>query len=196
MSVKVVLPSWVNDRNVPTVRTFYLKLFDQLEQHGVNFDIVPDYERLSITSPTKIEKVIPGLEINGRYKRMNSYDKTISYHTHNSDNINVKISYLSEYFYFDRHGYAGWSELTQSEPSYDNIKNVDDTFYKIKSKIVNENKSKYTQPERGISEELPTPYIFLPTQVENDEVSKLAYVDIYRLLKNVVLRFLNQTIIW
>ncbi|MYL15296.1 hypothetical protein GLW36_01345 [Halorubrum terrestre] len=188
MTVKLVFPHWVNDQHVPTVREFYMNLIECLSSEEVDYDIVPDYRRMSIRSPTRIEKIIPDLEIRGDYEKEESYDHIISYHTCNPDHINVKISYLPNYFYFDEKGYAGWSEIAESEPNYNvmNTTSVDEEFNNIKEKIVGNNISKYQQPDQDTRIKIPTPYVFLPTQVEDDEVSKLAYVETYDLLKKCI----------
>lgn len=188
MTVKLIFPHWVNDQHVPTVREFYIHLIEYLSIEEVDYDIVPDYGRMSVRSPTRIEKIIPGLEIHGSYENEESYDHIISYHTRDPDHINVKISYLPNYFYFDEKGYAGWSELAESEPKYGGMKttNVNKRFNDIRERVVGNNISKYQQPDQDELIKNPTPYVFLPMQVEDDEVSKLAYVDTFNLLKKCI----------
>jgi len=186
MTVKLILPHWVNNQHVPTVREFYVKIINIMQERDIEYDIVPDHERMH--SPTRIDKIVPGLEVGGCYERHDEYDHVISYHTRKPGNINVKISYLPDYFYFDRKGYAGWSEITSEEPSYGVLdsEEVDDEFYRINKNVVENNVSKYEQPDRESGASWPTPYVFLPTQVVGDEVANLAHVPIYDLLKQCI----------
>ena len=49
-------------------------------------------------------------------------NKVIAFHTKNPDYINVKISHLPDWFYFDRFGYNGWSEYGLKKPDFGSIK--------------------------------------------------------------------------
>ena len=113
------------------------------------------------------------------------YDKDtfyVSYHKI-SDLPNVytlKRAYIPYYYYLDSMGYSGWSEVCNME-----IPKVEVTKNKIQEYLDNK-VSKYKQNGEF---NLDKPFVFVPLQIESDEVSKLGWMSSYELAQMCVNRF-------
>ena len=104
-------------------------------------------------------------------------------------NLNVKTAYLPDYFYADRTGYSGWSEIT--EKSFDpNLIDADEaqTYFdhKLQKPYFDRRRSKYNQLTRN--NDLPDDYIFFPMQVPGDAVLDLGHFKqealLYKLIRD------------
>jgi len=103
--------------------------------------------------------------------------------------FHLKIGTLFGYFIVDSKGYSGWSSVA-GRPLPELVAEVDPTeadahWRQLNGELVAGGKSKYAQAE----EELPTElgeYIFLPMQVTNDTVARLADIDTLSLLRALV----------
>lgn len=184
----VQLSTLINNPTNPTIRKFYLSLFSCLEKHDIKYRIIPEYTQKSVLGPKMIDRILSKLDITGPYFTPHESDQSIKYHTRDEENINVKISYLPSYFYFDETGYSGWATIANNKPPFEEMNKTlaEEKFETISQNVINSNISKYHQPAQSPTDNLPNDYIFLPTQVEDDEVSKLADVEIYDLVKNSV----------
>lgn len=92
-------------------------------------------------------------------------------------NLNVKLAYFHSYFYFDRKGYSGWSEIANSAFNPEDVNEKDAAQYfdeRIRSAYLDRGISKYQQP--SVTPELPENFVFFPMQVPNDSVLNLSYI--------------------
>jgi len=98
----------------------------------------------------------------------------LRYHSKESNCWHIKKGYVPGYFYFDKYGYAGWSELAKSYTEPDiTMKEVLETI-DICNYFIDNNISKAPQPfHTDIPEK---PYILVTGQLITDTVSKLAYI--------------------
>lgn len=190
MKYLIELPHHINDINVPSVKTFYINLLQLLEKKNFNYDIIMEDNSSSFFSHINNFK-----NKTNRYSYSN-YDYIFKYHSRSKEKkiINIKMSYLSDYFYMDQTGYSGWATIASKIPDLSQIDNIEsENFYNIviKKYIIN-NKSKYEQPNANVEFKKYRPYVFLPTQVVDDEVSKLAYLNILELLNSIPKKILNE----
>jgi hypothetical protein len=171
MKLVIEIPPQFNSRVVPTVRLFYLQLFNYLIKQHIDYSIYPIVDSISnIIRPQETD-----------------YDYVLKYHTVESNQkvINIKISYLPDFFYFDKTGYSGWSEIANDKFPFEDL-SLDSTvseFSKLIQKYVKGNISKYKQKARMQNINFSRPFIFFPTQVENDAVTKLSYIPVYDLIR-------------
>jgi hypothetical protein len=94
---------------------------------------------------------------------------------------NVKMSYLLDYFYFDRTGYSGWAEMANDPKCFERAMAVsqikaDEFFGKLYAETVLTNHSKHPQ---GNTPFLPPvrSFVFLPLQLSFDTVMQLSRID-------------------
>jgi hypothetical protein len=166
--------NWINNHNTPSVELFYRTLFKVLALEGINYTVTPT-KGIPITDDLNYKDTIH-----------------LTYHTKHPciNAINIKVSYLPNLFYFDRKGYSGWSETTDDIKTKDYLNRVEDHiaksyFEKIASHYIHNNISKYPQPlETNKHPNHNHDYIFLATQVIDDSVSELAYIDTLTLIKH------------
>ena len=183
-----------NNVNIPEIKEFYLFVHEYLRYRGIDFDIMeqsplhdngvvnrashdidlpanfPVYSKINrnkANMPFKVERKSGG------------YDYEFYFHTISSipNIVNIKPFYLAEYFYFDRCGYSGWSEIAQLNEN--DLQSSAEGFNEIARPYICENRSKYLQPTGG---KLPKSFVFLPAQVHNDSVSNWARIPIYELI--------------
>lgn len=115
-------------------------------------------------------------------------DINITYHTHSGpkNNWHIKKGYVPGYLYFDKLGFAAWSELNKEyvEPDID-LKDIAEVS-KICDFYIRYNISKGKQPEMT---EIPKkPYIIVMGQKPGDMVLDLAYInfpELYEMVKEV-----------
>jgi hypothetical protein len=188
-----------NNVHIPEIKHFFLSLHNYLGNKGIDYDIIEQMplhhngtiNRASHTSdlpnnlpvPTKANNVMANMPFKVD-KKTGNYDIEFYFHTITEceNVINIKPFYLSKYFYFDRNGYSGWSEMAKGysvEPSGD----FNRRFKYITNDYISNNNSKYKQP-RNSRDELPEKFVFLAAQVTNDSVSNLARVPVYELIEN------------
>lgn len=109
----------------------------------------------------------------------------LAWHLHGNlpDIWHLKPSYLVNYFYFDRNGYSGWSELAQ-EYNYDvDVNSIRDEVQQFADNYIANNVSRFPQPEHAyIPDE---PYVLVLTQMSNDSVTDHAYIHTNVLLQKV-----------
>ncbi|RJQ51596.1 MAG: glycosyltransferase [Nitrospiraceae bacterium] len=171
--IEVELSAGFNNDNVPSIRLFYLQLFNYLESSKLNYHVYPSYSSVDkIIIPRKQEK----------------YTHILKYHSRETDSsiINIKISYLPDFFYFDKTGYSGWAEIANRHFPFEELPSnyVNDEFANLATTYVKNNISKYFQEKRENNLRLPDKFIFLATQIEDDTVAELSYIKIYDLIRN------------
>jgi hypothetical protein len=188
--IRILLPPWFNDPTVPTVRTFYVNLLSGLETFKVAYELLPDFAGVKIIQPSRIGKFVEKYRpphLYHEYETGSSYQYCIKYHSReaNDQTINVKISYLPEYFYFDRTGFSGWAEIANTRMPFERLDPaiVEQEFTHIAHTYISHNISKYPQADRIDTTALPEPYVFLATQVEDDIVAELADVKTFDLIR-------------
>ncbi|GEM_PF-1835088 len=189
MKYLVELPHHINDSNVPTVKKFYVNLLYQMEYENLQFDI-----KMKNVSTSILENLLSVFQ-NKQYSKA-KYDYIFRYHTKIKDpkTINIKISYLPDYFYMDETGYSGWAKIANERPNFQKMKiNKAEKFHEgLCKKYVEQNVSKYHQEDRNQNFSKYEPYVFIPTQVVDDEVADLAYVNIIDLLKEIPYKIQRQ----
>lgn len=161
--------------------------------HLENFDFHGDVEQFYDMLPKIIAEM--GLECDmtiatiGRNGKQILRDKDtlcLAWHLHGNlpDIWHLKTAYLPDYFYFDKHGYSGWSDLAK-EYNYDiDIEDIRDEIQEFCNKYIASNRTRALQPESAyIPEE---PYVLVLTQRPGDSVIKeFAYMDSQKLLDEV-----------
>jgi len=87
----------------------------------------------------------------------------------------IKQGYLLDYFYFDKTGYSGWSELAQTYEYDVDIDDIRDEVKEFTDDYITNNKSRYDQT---YVEPIPEkPYVIVFEQRSDDAVADLSYVD-------------------
>ena len=89
------------DASIPSIKVFYDFLVKYFHEEGIECKF-----QASSTS-----------DRNRNFQQKLHKDNTIYWHScHNGNNVwNVKIAYTPHYFYFDKYGFSGWSEIAQSD---------------------------------------------------------------------------------
>lgn len=109
-----------------------------------------------------------------RARRFGTDARAISHHSHFSapGNLNIKPSYLPGFWYADRTGYSGWSEIVHLafDPAVIDGRTAQ-KFYqdRIVDGYLKPGRSKWPQPDRDLPD-LPADYVFIPLQVPGDKV--------------------------
>lgn len=136
------------------------------------YDILPDtIERLGI----KCFDIDMTQNIRRIYQDKDSI--FLAWHNHGTTKNTwfIKQGYLLDYFYFDKTGYSGWSELADT---YDYDIDVDDIRDEVKEftdAYIANNNSRFDQ---SYIEPIPDdPYVVVFAQREDDAVADFSYVD-------------------
>ncbi len=154
--------------------------------HIDNFDFLGDVERFYDRLPKILTEM--GIEYDTVYKNKIIRGKDIlclAWHLHGTlpDVWHLKNAYLPDYFYFDKHGYSGWSDLAR-EYDYDmNIEDIRDEMQAFCDDYIANNRSRATQPQEAFIPE--EPYVLVLLQRNNDTVMKFAHMDSQELLDEV-----------
>lgn len=129
-----------------------------------------------------------------------THDIILAYHTHSvGQNIwNLKKSYIPGYMYWDRCGYSGWAEITDSKKLFEESQNIDILTARrwlsaFSDNYIKNGISKFPQKKTGLTAIPPDntkfsvegPYVFVACQRPSDIVSKLAYIDTRNLAEYV-----------
>jgi capsule polysaccharide export protein KpsC/LpsZ len=87
----------------------------------------------------------------------------------------IKQGYLLDYFYFDKTGYSGWSELAQTYEYDVDIDDIRDEVKAFTDNYIANNSSRYNQ---SYIEPIPEePYVVVFEQRNDDAVADLSYID-------------------
>lgn len=159
MAIQVDIPhSWINNDR----------------KHGYNNELISLYDRLP-----KLIKEYP-----------TDKDIKITYHTHSGpkNNWHIKKGYVPGYLYFDKLGFAAWSELSKKyeEPTI-TIKDVAEVS-EICDYYTSNNVSKGKQPDIKDTKIPEKPYVIVMGQKPGDMVLDLAYInfpELYQMVKKV-----------
>lgn len=108
-------------------------------------------------------------------------------HTGVPGQIHLKVGSYNGHIIIDDRGYSGWSSmasrgLAQIIEGVD-LKEATKQAKHLHDKIVASGRSKYKQSEEKVPD--VGPYVFLPMQVLNDTVARLAYIDCLTLLRKL-----------
>lgn len=171
--VVVHYPYWaVGKADLPTISLFYTRLLQSLTAAGTS------------------------VEVRGQPGKPNDLSTRagtvhVSYHTCLAlpGVFNVKISYLPDFFYFDRTGYSGWAELARDPDMFTREEGAIDQAAAdhAVAQVACSGRSKYSQPAAGYTH--PRRYVFVALQVIDDTVAELAWLAGPRLCENVVARY-------
>ena len=158
---------------------------DNWDYHG---DVKKFYDRLpEILTEIGIEHDVLRVGHNGKKSKVIRMPNTLSlgWHLHGNlpDVWHVKTAYLVDYFYFDKHGYSGWSDLAQ-EYEYDvDIEDIRDEMQAFCNDYIASNLSRTIQPKEAF---IPAePYVLVLLQRTNDSVMKFAHMESQVLLDEV-----------
>jgi hypothetical protein len=139
-----------------------------------------------------------GLEFEARIIKRSSYtiqrqaasdELLLSHHTigYAPQVFRLKMSYLKNYFYVDRTGFSGWSELAinpdlQALALQENTAIASHFVDDLRRQLIINNESKYDQPNQSLGNAIPKNCVFIALQKTTDISSELAYIKQYDLL--------------
>lgn len=118
---------------------------------------------------------------NWRKESPRHYDLVVKHHvrTPKSHEIDYKLSYYSDLWYFGNGGYSGYSNLVNQNDlliPLDNSSGQDpDEFYEERVKTII-GSTKFEQSGH-VEDNLPTSFVLVPLQVESDTVMKLKKIE-------------------
>lgn len=149
------------DRN--DIPTFFATLVACLESRGHQYDIL-NHTVLPPADPD-VHAVTLGYHSRGRRPR--------TWH--------VKRSYLYGYFYVDRDGHSGWSEMARSSALFERSLQEDETaslafVEQMRRDYFDRGMTKIPQSGQQFTWD-GRPYVFLPLQISVDTVMRLSRVD-------------------
>ena len=129
--------------------------------------------------------------VNDITQRRRSALPIISYHSFTtglSKGAHFKESALPGFFSLDTNGFSGWAAWpTAAAAESASDAEVEGFFARLQQEIVSARRSKYAQPGRGALPE--GPYVFLPLQVPDDAVARLARLTQKELVEAVTDRY-------
>ena len=142
------------------IRRFYARLYDVIRARGHTLELFPEM----LLPPPADGAVSLGYHSTGRQPG--------TWH--------IKLSYLRGYFYFDRDGYSGWSEMACSPDVFAAAMAEDEAgarafVDRFRADYFDAGTSKHAQPELQFHAE-GRPYVFMPLQVLGDRVLRLSRV--------------------
>lgn len=148
------------------VKRFYDRLPEILTEMGIDYDV----QRVTFGRPQIL-------------RDKNTLCLTWHLHGDLPDIWHLKTAYLPDYFYFDKHGYSGWSDLAQ-EYEYDvDIKDIRDEMQTFCDNYIASNSSRTIQPQEAF---IPNkPYVLVLAQRPGDNVMKFAHMDSQVLLNEI-----------
>ena len=149
------------------VRRFYDRLPELLTEMGIEYEV----HRVGYMVKNKIIR--------------DKNTLNLAWHLHGNlpDIWHLKAAYLPDYFYFDKHGYSGWSDLAR-EYDYDvDIEDIRDEMQAFCDDYISNNRSRAIHPQTAyIPEE---PYVLVLLQRPNDSVMNFAHMKPQMLLNEV-----------
>jgi len=150
-------------------KRFYEVLCDIIDELGLEYDSTP-----------------AGLGRNGKNVVRAKDTLCLAWHLHGNlqDIWHLKTAYLPDYFYFDKHGYSGWSDLAKDYEYDVDIEDIRDEMQTFCDDYIASNRSRAIQPEAAFVPK--EPYVLVLTQRSNDSVIReFAYMDSQKLLDEV-----------
>ena len=160
--------------------TRHLDMFAAATEQGLmrNDDVVRLYDMLpDIVDELGHDHVVIDIKDNMRRIYQEKDSIYLAWHTHGTTTNTwfVKQSYLPDYFYFDKTGYSGWSELADSYDYDVDVDEIRDEVNAFAEDYIANNTSRFIQQH-----DLPIPnepYVVVFTQRADDAVSVFAYID-------------------
>jgi hypothetical protein len=141
-----------------------------------------DVEQLYNLLPTIIEQLgvdYITLETNEQVREYRRQPDDILLSWHDFGRIKntwyIKSGYLPNYFYFDRRGFSGWSELTTSYHHDVDVDIIRDWVNEKRSYFIDNNITRFTEPYDKPPPD--TPYVLVLDQRPDDIVNDLAYIN-------------------
>jgi len=109
----------------------------------------------------------------------------LAWHLHGTlDDIwHLKTGYLPDYFYFDKYGYSGWSELAHEYEHDVDVDDIRDEVQAFCDDYIANNRSRTIQPKEAFVPD--GPYVLVLQQLPNDSVMKFAHLDCQTLMDEV-----------
>ena len=160
--------------------TRHIEMFKAASEQKLmyNDDIVKLYEILPTISK-RLGFDCTTLEMTKDIRRVYQEKDSIFLAWHNHGNTPntwfVKSSYLPDYFYFDKTGFSGWSELAETYEYDVDIDSIRDEVKEFANNYISNNTSRFNQ---SYIEPIPKePYVVVFGQREDDVVSDFAYMD-------------------
>lgn len=159
--------------------TVHLEMFDAASKQGLfyNSDVVELYDILpEIIEGMGIECI--NIEMQKSIRRVYQEKDSIflAWHNHGTtpNTWFIKQGYVPDYFYFDKTGYSGWSELADKYEHDVDVDAIRPEVEKIADYYISNNISRFDQTYK---EEIPdNPYVLVFEQREDDAVSIFARV--------------------
>lgn len=179
---------------------------------NVHKGAISDMEYIRSEFYNNISTVLDNLNVDSTIQKANKsdiinsrldYEDDILYivwhSTENRDNvINMKNSHLFGYFYLDKTGYAGWSEMANNpelfvESQKVDIEEAEDFFYSVRNYILSNNRTiHYT--DCMIDFDSSMDYILFVMQKPMDTVSILSRIDTYSMVHMINRVFKDSSI--
>jgi len=155
------------------LRTIYREIFAALRRNNVDYRVCS----------RSVEHGRPSLGKNTKYISFRSEDAS-------RQGLHICTTEKKYFYSFDRKGYAGWSEF--AEIDRDTLLSIapdqataDAFFDREVQEIIENNVSKYSQPDGNQDVHPDKPYIFIALQTINDCVQQLAYMPMLDMLDEV-----------
>ena len=133
------------------------------------YDKLPDIIRQLGHEPVVIETNSRGI-----YQDKNSI--FLAWHSHGTTKNTwfIKESYLPDYFYFDKTGYSGWSELTEDYEYDIDVETIREEVNLFAENYIENDISRFKQVDEAV---IPNePYILAFNQRSDDAVSDFSYI--------------------
>jgi hypothetical protein len=96
---------------------------------------------------------------------------------------NLKKSYIPNYFYFDRRGYSGWSQMATDPGEFRRAMSVDqgdaDSFFANEVRAILERRVTKLAQEKAAFETPNVPFVLMPLQLSYDSVMRLSYFSFF-----------------
>ncbi len=156
----------------------HIEMFRKASAQGIIFN--EDVEKLYDILPDIITRlghecvVIEMIEQLRRvYQEKNSI--FLGWHNHGTTKNTwfIKSAYIPNYFYFDKTGYSGWSELAETYDYEVDIDSIRDDVNDFANYYISNNISRY---QSSIENTPKTPYVVVFEQRPDDAVADFAYI--------------------
>lgn len=174
------LVNWNKDPNLTPIRNHLLTLYKNIIQY-LKENQVPFIPRIQF----------------GFF--MNSLDPknliSFTYHSKggHENQYHIKYSAYSNFISMDSAGFAGWSSISKQKNYFDlshiDVEAANQRWKYLKECLISKNISKFSQKSDDSSKVNYGKFLFIPLQVTDDCVSKLAYIEGVKLLNVLIQKF-------
>ena len=162
---------------------WHLEQFKKLDNMLLD-DILILYDMLpSILDEMQVEYKVLHMQNHQIIKENNSI--FLAWHNHGTSENTwfIKTSYLQDYFYFDKYGHSGWSELAKKYEYDVDVNSMRNEIQIFCDDYILSNRSRCAQPKEAF---VPAePYVLVLQQRQDDAVAQFAYIDNQTLLDRV-----------